>query len=80
MPLIALLLALSYGLPANEVGMLFLLSSSPVAAASYVMARAYCSDASDSVPLAASLIVVTTLLSMLTVTVGVFVLRSLHII
>lgn len=80
MPLIALLLALSCGLPAHEVGMLFLLSSSPVAAASYVMARAYCSDASDSVPLAANLIVVTTLLSMLTVTVGVFVLRSLHII
>lgn len=80
MPTLALALSLLLGLPAREAGMLFLLSASPVAAASYVMVRAYCAESSPGVPLAANLVVVTTLLSMLTVTLGVFVLRTLQII
>ena len=55
-----------------ELGLLFLLSSAPTAAASYVMARAMGGNG----PLAANIIVLTTLGSILTTSLGIMVLRG----
>ena len=60
------------GFRGMELGILFLLSSSPTAAASYVMARAMGGNA----PLAANIIVVTTLGSILATSLGVMLLRG----
>lgn len=65
-PLLAVLLALALGVSGEPLGVLFLLTSAPVAAASYVMVVALRGDGA----LAANIIVLTTLLSVLTVTLG----------
>ncbi|MBM6550494.1 AEC family transporter [Marinomonas ostreistagni] len=59
-----------------ELGVLFLLSSSPSASAGYIMARAMNGNA----VLAANIIVLTTLLSLLSTSIGVTLLRSLQLI
>ncbi|KUI97791.1 MULTISPECIES: AEC family transporter [Vibrio] len=64
------------GFRGSELGIIYLCSSAPSAAASYVMARAMGGNAT----LAANIIVLTTLLSLLTTTLGVFVLSSLALI
>lgn len=56
------------------LGVLFLLSASPAAVASYVMAR----NVGGNARLAASIVVLTTLMSMVTVSVGIFVLCFLR--
>lgn len=69
-PLLAVLLALVMGVRDEPLGVLFLLLSSPVAAASFIMVVAARGDG----VLAANIIVLTTLLSMVTVTAGFFLL------
>jgi predicted permease len=68
--LFGVLLALSLGVRDEQLGVIFLLLATPVAASSHVMVVAARGDGT----LAANLIVVTTLLSLVTITVGFFVL------
>lgn len=69
-PLVTVLLALVMGVRGEPLGVLFLLISSPVAAASFVMVVAARGDG----VLAANIVVLTTLLSIVTVTLGFFLL------
>lgn len=69
-PLLTVLLALAMGVRDEPLGVLFLLLSSPVAAASFVMVVAARGDG----VLAANIVVLTTVLSMATVTAGFFLL------
>jgi predicted permease len=71
-PLLAVLLALLLGVRDEHLGVLFLLLASPVAASSHVMVAAARGDST----LAANIVVLTTLLSLLTLTVGFFVLSA----
>ena len=73
-PALGLLVALGMGVRGDELGVLFLLLASPVAAASYVMVVAARGDGI----LAANLVVVTTLLSAVTIPLGFFVLQLLQ--
>ena len=69
-PLLAVLLALLLGVRDEPLGVLFLLLASPVAASSHVMVVAARGDGT----LAANIVVLTTLLSLLTITFGFFLL------
>jgi len=69
-PLLAVLLALLMGVRDEPLGVLFLLMSSPVAAASFVMVVSARGDGA----LAANIVVLSTLLSIVTVTAGFFLL------
>ena len=69
-PLLAVLLAMALGVRDVPLGVLFLLMSSPVAAASFVMVVAAKGDG----VLAANIVVLTTLLSIITLTAGFFLL------
>jgi predicted permease len=69
-PLLSILLALAMGVRGEPLGVLFLLLSSPVAAASFVMVVAARGDG----VLAANIVVLTTLLSIISVTAGFFLL------
>jgi predicted permease len=69
-PLLTVLLALVMGVRDEHLGVLFLLTASPVAAASFVMVVAARGDG----VLAANIVVLTTLLSIVTVTLGFFLL------
>lgn len=69
-PLLTVLLALLMGVRDEQLGVLFLLTASPVAAASFVMVVAARGDG----VLAANIVVLTTLLSIVTVTLGFFLL------
>jgi predicted permease len=68
--------AIWFGLSGMELGILFFMNAAPVAAASYVMARAMGHNAS----LAANIIAMSTVLSTFTCTFGVIVLLSLGLI
>ncbi len=72
-PLIITVTALFFGFKGIELGVIFFMSGAPTAAASYVMARAMGGNAS----LAANIIALTTIASLLSCTVGIFVLSSL---
>jgi len=74
-PLLGTLLAVALGVRGEALGVLFLLLASPVAAASFVMVVAARGDGA----LAANIIVLTTLLSVVTVTLGFFVLSLLSL-
>jgi predicted permease len=69
-PLLGVVLALAIGVRGEELGVLFLLLASPVAASSFVMVIAARGDG----VLAANIVVLTTLLSVVTVTIGFFLL------
>lgn len=69
-PLVAVLVALAMGVRDEPLGVLFLLVSAPVAASSFVMVIAARGDG----VLAANMVVLTTLLSIVTVTVGFYLL------
>ncbi len=71
-PLLAVLLALLLGVRDEPLGVLFLLLASPVAASSHVMVAAARGDST----LAANIVVLTTLLSLFTLTIGFFVLSG----
>lgn len=68
--------ALLFGFRGLELGLVFLMSASPTAAASYVMARAMGGNAT----LAANIIALTTVFSLFTCTLGIFLLASLNLI
>ncbi|UTW11498.1 AEC family transporter [Marinobacterium rhizophilum] len=70
-PLIFTVLAWGLGFGGRELGILFLFLASPTAAASFVMARAMGSDGR----LAASIIALSTLLSVVTIMAGLFLLE-----
>ncbi|WP_330960854.1 AEC family transporter [Photobacterium sp. 53610] len=65
-----------YGFRGNELGIIFLMSAAPTAAASYVMARAMGANAN----LAANIIAMTTVGSMFTCSLGLTLLKTLNII
>ena len=67
-PLTGVLLALSLGVRDEYLGILFLLLATPVAASSHVMVAAARGDST----LAANIIVLTTVLSLVTITAGFF--------
>jgi predicted permease len=69
-PLAGVLLALLMGVRGEQLGVLFLLMATPVAASAHVMVMAARGDG----VLAANIIVLTTMLSLLTITVGFFLL------
>ncbi len=75
-PMIGVLLALVLGVRGEELGVLFLLLSSPVAAASFVMVVAVRGDG----VLAANIVVLTTILCAVTVTAGFFLLSLLGLV
>lgn len=75
-PTLAVLLAYSCGVRDIELGVLFLLMASPAAAASFIMVVAYRGDG----PLAANILMLTTLLSAITVPLGFFILSLLGLI
>ncbi len=72
-PLTAIVIGWLFALSPIQMGVLFLMVASPVAAASYVMARSM--DANDV--LAANILGFTTVFSMLSIAVGMVVLRTL---
>ena len=71
LPLLTTCGAWLYGFRGPELGTLFLYFASPTAAASFVMARA----ANGNHELAASIIVITTLMAAITTNIGIFVLQ-----
>lgn len=73
LPLIAVLGAILLGFRGEALGILYLMMAAPTAAASYVMASALTRWGN----LAAEIIVVTTLMSIVTTAAGLFILRSL---
>ena len=75
-PLVGILLALSFGVRGEPLGVLFLLLATPVAVSSHVMVVAARGDGT----LAANIIVLTTLLSLVTITIGFFVLSLFSLI
>ncbi|WP_245868715.1 AEC family transporter, partial [Vibrio fujianensis] len=68
--------ALMYGFRGLDLGIVFLMSGAPTAAASYVMARAMGGNAT----LAANIIALTTVLSLFTCTFGIFLLANWQLI
>lgn len=65
-----------FGYRGMELGVLFLMSSAPTASASYIMVRAMNGNSA----LAANIIVITTIASLITTSIGVTLLRSLDLI
>ena len=75
-PLLGVLLALSMGVRDEQLGVLFLLLATPVAASSHVMVIGARGDG----VLAASMVVLTTALSLLTITAGFFLLSAFSLV
>jgi len=75
-PALFVLAGLAWGFRGIDLGVLLLMSSAPTAAASYVMVRAMGGNAT----LAANIIALTTIGSILTTSLGVMILRSLALI
>ncbi|MEZ5572490.1 MAG: AEC family transporter [Halioglobus sp.] len=75
-PLLGVSLALALGVRDEALGVLFLLIASPVAASSHVMVVAARGDGT----LAANIVVLTTLLSLVTITLGFFILSMLGLV
>jgi predicted permease len=75
-PLLGILLAWALGVRDEQLGVMFLLLAAPVAASSHVMVVAARGDGT----LAANIIVLTTLLSLVTITLGFFVLSALSLV
>ena len=75
-PIVFTSLAIMMGFRGLELGIIFLTSSSPTAAASFVLAKAMNANGT----LAANIIVLSTLLSIITSTMGLFILSSLSLI
>jgi predicted permease len=75
-PFVGILLVWSMGVRDEQLGVMFLLLASPVAASSHVMVMAARGDGT----LAANIVVLTTLLSLVTITVGFFLLSMLSLV
>lgn len=74
-PLLGVLACLLLGYRGADLGVVFLLLASPTATASFIMAKAY----SGNHALAANIVVYTTLSSLLSISVGVFLLTFLNL-
>lgn len=74
-PLLATIMGIAFGFSEMNMGILFLMTATPVAAASYVMAKAM--GGNDVA--AANIMGITTIGSMLTTSVGIAILRSLNL-
>ncbi len=74
-PMLITVTAVFFGFRGVELGIIFFMSSAPTAAASYVMARAMGGNAS----LAANIIALTTVASLFSCTLGIFILSSLNL-
>lgn len=74
-PMLITVTAVFFGFRGVELGIIFFMSSAPTAAASYVMARAMGGNAS----LAANIIALTTIASLFSCTLGIFILSSLSL-
>ncbi len=72
-PLAVVSAALKFGITGELLSILFLISATPTAISSFIMARAMDSDSQ----LAASIIVITTLASVFTMGAGIFILKAL---
>ncbi len=75
-PLISVLVALGFGVTGEELGVLFLILATPVAASSYIMVIA----AGGEGVRAANMVVLSTLLSVVTITAGFFLLSLLGLV
>lgn len=75
-PLFAVFIGLAFGFRAEQMGVLFLMTATPVAAASYIMAKVMGANAT----IAANIMGLTTIGSMFTTAIGITLLRSLHLI
>ncbi|MGO2162528.1 MAG: AEC family transporter [Vibrio toranzoniae] len=75
-PLLITLAALFFGFRGLDLGLIFLMSAAPTAAASYVMARAMGGNST----LAANIIALTTVVSLITCTLGIFALTAMNLI
>ncbi|MGF1718637.1 AEC family transporter [Vibrio kyushuensis] len=75
-PITATLAAIAFGFNGQELGLIFLMAAAPTAAASYVMA----SSMGGNSTLAANIIALTTVLSLVTCTIGIFALSTLKLI
>jgi len=71
-PLVMTVAALFWGFRGMELGVIFLMSSAPSASAGYIMVRAMAGNAK----LAANIIVLTTLFSLISTSIGITLLRS----
>ena len=71
-PLVVVLLAVKFGIHGQLLGILFVLSATPTAISSFIMARAMDGDSQ----IAANIIVITTLGSVLTIGAGIYILKS----
>ena len=74
-PSLAVLIGLVFGFRGEQMGVLFLMTATPVAAASYIMAKAMGSNAT----IAANIMGITTVGSMFTTAIGITLLRSFHL-
>lgn len=74
-PIVAILIGLFFRLPPMQMGILFLMVSAPVAAASYVMAKSMGGNAT----LAANILAFTTVFSLFSIAVGTVILRSMNL-
>ncbi|WP_299689164.1 AEC family transporter [uncultured Vibrio sp.] len=74
-PLLITLAALGLGFEGLDLGLIFLMSAAPTAAASYVMARAMGGNST----LAANIIALTTVVSLVTCTLGIFALSVMDL-
>ena len=74
-PVLITVAAVLYGFKGIDIGIIFFMSAAPTAAASYIMARAMGGNAT----LAANIIALTTVLSLITCTVGITILSSLSL-
>ncbi len=74
-PLLTTSGALLFGFRGMELGLVFLMSSAPTAAASYIMARAMGGNAT----LAANIIALTTIFSLFSCTLGIFLLSTFQL-
>jgi len=74
-PLLTTLGAIIFGFRGLELGIVFIMSSAPAAAASYVMARAMGGNAT----LAANIIALTTIFSIFSCTAGIFILSTFQL-
>ncbi|WP_261815423.1 AEC family transporter [Vibrio gallicus] len=75
MPVICVFFAYLLGFKGQSLGIIFFMSGAPAAAASYIMARAMGGNAT----LAANIIALTTLASVVTTTIGLIILNSLNL-
>ena len=74
-PVLITVAAILFGFRGMEIGIIFFMSAAPTAAASYIMARGMGGNAT----LAANIIALTTIASLLTCTLGIFILTSLSL-